>query len=126
MISVKYWYALTNYFGLGDSFQGGPRVDTNGSSYVEANGTYDLGDGWGLAGHVGLQSVRNSRQFADVTGKALSHTVGRLQGRARRRTRRLGGRRRHRRDVKKDYFGTATSFEAGGKLRPLVSVSKTF
>ena len=27
---------------------------------------------------------------------------------------------------KKNFFGTATSLEAGGKVRPLVSVSKTF
>jgi uncharacterized protein (TIGR02001 family) len=124
--SIKYWYGVTNYFGLGDSFQGGPEVDTKGSGYLEANGTYDLGDGWGLVGHVGIQYVKNNTQFVDVTGNTLSHSVvdykvgatkdfsGWVVGLA------VVG------TSKKNYFGTATSLEAGGKVRPLASVSKTF
>ncbi len=124
--SIKYWYALTNYFGLGDRFEGGPHIDTSGSGYVEGNGTYDLGDGWGLVAHVGWQYVRNNEKFTDVTGAQLSHSVVDW---------RIGATK----DVygwtaalnvvgttKKNYFGTATSLEAGGKVRPLASFSKTF
>jgi uncharacterized protein (TIGR02001 family) len=125
-VSVKYWYALTNYFGLGDRFQGGPHIDTNGSGYVEANGTYDLGDGWGLAAHVGLQYIKNNTQFVDVDGNTLSHSVVDYKVGA---TKDLSGWVVAAGVVgtsKKKYFGTATSLEAGGKVRPLVSVSKTF
>jgi uncharacterized protein (TIGR02001 family) len=125
-LSVKYWYGVTNYFGLGDSFQGSQKIDTKGSGYVEGNGTYDLGDGWGLVGHVGYQYVKNNSQFVDVNGNTLSHSVidykvggtkdfsGWVVGLA------VVG------TTKKSYFGTATSLEAGGKVRPLASVSKTF
>lgn len=43
-LTAKYSYAVTDYFSLPDS---------KGSSYLELNGNYDLGDGWGINGHVG-------------------------------------------------------------------------
>lgn len=125
-VSVKYWYAVTNYFGLGDRFQGGDEVDTKGSSYLEANGTYDLGEGWGLAGHVGVQFVHNNNRFVDVDGNTLSHSVVDWKAGV---TKDLSGWVVSLGAVgtsKKKYFGTATSFEAGGKTRVLASVSRTF
>ncbi len=123
--SVKYWYGLTNFFGLGDSFQGGPEVDTSGSGYVDLNGTYDLGDGWGVLGHAGWQYIHNNNQFTDTDGNTLSRSVwdwkvgvtkdlsGWILG--------LGavGTTKHK------YFGTS-SLEAGGKVRAIGWVSKTF
>lgn len=125
-VSIKYWYAVTNYFGLGDSFQGTRAVDTNGSGYVEANGAYHLGDGWGLIGHVGYQYVRNNLAFVDVTGRTLPHSVVDYKVGA---TKDLSGWLLALGVVgsaKKNYFGTATSFEAGGKVRLLASISTTF
>jgi len=123
--SIKYWYATTNYFGLGDSFAGGPSVDTKGSSYVDVNGSYDLGDGWGIVAHYGLQSIHNHGQFVDTNGNTLSKNVSDWK---------IGGTK----DLagwlvgvsvigtsKKEYFGTS-SFEAGGKTKVLGSVSRTF
>jgi uncharacterized protein (TIGR02001 family) len=125
--SIKYWYAVSNYFGLGDApLSGGNEIDTNGSGYLEGNATYDLGDNFGLVGHVGYQYVKNNSKFTDVTGATLPHSVidwkvgvtkdfsGWVVGIAAVGT------------SKKNYFGTATTLEAGGKVRPLVSVSKTF
>ena len=125
-ISAKYWYATTNYFGLGDSFFGSREIDTNGSSYIEVNATYDLGDGWGLLGHYGLQTIKNHGQFTDVEGRPLSHTVGDYKAGV---TKDFSGWVVGLSVVgttKKAYFGTATSFEAGGKVRALASVAKTF
>ena len=125
-ISAKYWYATTNYFGLGDSFLDGPGVSTKGSSYFELNATYDLGDGWGLVGHVGLQSIHNHGQFTDINGNPLAKNVTDYKVGV---TKDLSG------WVigvgvvgtsRKEYFGTATSFEAGGKVRAVASVSRTF
>ncbi len=122
---MKYWYGLTNYFGLGDSFQGGPSVDTKGSSYFEVNATYDLGSGWGLVGHYGLQSIHNHDRFTDVNGNTLSKNVGDYKVGV---TKDLSGWVVGAAVVgtsKKNYFGT-TALEAGGKTKLLVQVSKTF
>lgn len=43
-LTVKYSYAVTDYFSL---------PETSGTSYLELNGAYDLGNGWGVNGHVG-------------------------------------------------------------------------
>ena len=56
-LSAKYSYATSSHF-IG--WQGGPAFneDTKGSSYLELNAAYDLGNGWGLSGHVGHQKVK--------------------------------------------------------------------
>lgn len=48
-ISLKYSYAITDYFGAKTATGGG----TKGSSYIDLSANYDLGDGWGVNGHVG-------------------------------------------------------------------------
>ena len=125
-ISLKYWYATTNYFGLGDRFLGSPHINTKGSSYFEVNANYDLGAGWGLVGHYGLQSIHNHQQFTDVKGGTLSKNVGDYKFGV---TKDFSGWVVGGSVVgtsKKEYFGTATSLEGAGKTRLLVSVSKTF
>ena len=124
-VSVKYWYATTNYFGLGDSFQGSREIDTDGSSYAEINLSYDLGGGWGVLGHYGLQSIHNHGQFTNTNGDPLSSNVGDWKVGA---TKDLAGWVLGVSVIgttRKEYFGTS-SFEAGGKTRVLGSVSKTF
>jgi uncharacterized protein (TIGR02001 family) len=58
-LTLKYSNAIsTNFIG----WQGGPATDkrTGGSDYIELNAAYDLGDGWGISGHMGNQKVKNS------------------------------------------------------------------
>ena len=58
-LTLKYSQAVSkNFIG----WYGGPLYDqdTRGSSYLELNATYDLGDGWGISGHIGDQKVKNS------------------------------------------------------------------
>jgi len=43
-VSLKYSQAVSDYFGTPGS---------KNSHYLDLSGTYDLGDGWGLTGHVG-------------------------------------------------------------------------
>ena len=43
-LSLKYSYAVTDYFALPDS---------KGTSYLDLSGNFDLGGGWGINGHVG-------------------------------------------------------------------------
>jgi uncharacterized protein (TIGR02001 family) len=56
-LNVKYSYATSRYF-MG-WYNGNNLNDSKGSGYLEANGSFDLGDGWGLTAHLGHQSVAN-------------------------------------------------------------------
>lgn len=59
-LTLKYSYAVTDYFSLPDS---------KGSSYLELNGSYDLGNGWGVNGHVGhLYAKDYDYAFAAANG----------------------------------------------------------
>jgi len=57
-LTAKYSYATSSHF-IG--WAGGTGYDqkTRGSDYLELNGAYDLGNGWGISGHVGHQKVKN-------------------------------------------------------------------
>ena len=49
-LSLKYSHALTDYFAMPDS---------QGSGYLDLSANYDLGEGWGINGHVGHLNFRN-------------------------------------------------------------------
>lgn len=49
-LSAKYYYGVSDYFSL---------PDTKHSNYLDLSGTYDLGDGWGIVGHVGSFRLKN-------------------------------------------------------------------
>jgi uncharacterized protein (TIGR02001 family) len=57
-VSVKYSYSLDDYFSLRGTGNDNGK-DTKGTSYLEANLNYDLGNGWGLNGHVGQLYAKN-------------------------------------------------------------------
>lgn len=62
-ITVKYSQAVSKNF-IGwipvDSTGAYDTTKTSkGSNYLEINAAYDLGDGWGVSGHVGKQKVKN-------------------------------------------------------------------
>jgi uncharacterized protein (TIGR02001 family) len=60
MLSMKYSHTVSKYF-VGWGVPGGD--DSKGSNYLELNATQDLGNGWGLLGHVGHQKVEH---FSDA------------------------------------------------------------
>lgn len=49
-ISVRYFHATSDYFSL---------PGTKGSNYLDVSATYDLGNGWGVTGHVGSFRLKN-------------------------------------------------------------------
>ena len=49
-LSLKYYRAIDDYFSM---------PDTKGTSYVDLSANYDLGDGWGVNGHVGRLNYKN-------------------------------------------------------------------
>ena len=60
-LSLKYNYSFDDYFSLRgvDSAGAFTGQDTKGSNYWDLSATYDLGDGWGINGHVGRLTVKN-------------------------------------------------------------------
>jgi uncharacterized protein (TIGR02001 family) len=60
-LSAKYSYAFSkNIFG----WTGTNGEKTRGSDYLELNGNFDLGNGWGVLGHIGHQKIKN---FSDAS-----------------------------------------------------------
>ena len=55
-LTLKYSHTLSKYFV---AWAGDNGEKTRGSNYIELNADYDLGNGWGIAGHVGHQKVKN-------------------------------------------------------------------
>jgi uncharacterized protein (TIGR02001 family) len=49
-ISLKYSHAVSDYFST---------PSTKNSNYIDLSANYDLGDGWGINGHVGHLSFHN-------------------------------------------------------------------
>lgn len=58
-LTAKYSHVVSSNF-IG--WAGGPALDqkTGGSNYFELNAAYDMGNGWGISGHLGNQKVKNS------------------------------------------------------------------
>lgn len=56
-VSLKYSHTVSDRFVGWSTAIGGK---TKGSYYLDLSGTYDLGGGWGLLGHVGYQDVKGN------------------------------------------------------------------
>jgi uncharacterized protein (TIGR02001 family) len=115
-VSLKYYHSTTKFFALGK----GTSVDTKGSQYLDLGVAYDLGDGFGINGHVGWQKVKNFKQLGakddaytdyrlgvtkDLSGWVLGATLVATS--------------------KKEFFTTGEGEDAG-KSRVVFSVTKTF
>jgi uncharacterized protein (TIGR02001 family) len=57
-LTLKYSHSTTALFGWGKT--GNALDKTTGSGYLELNAAYDLGDGWGINGHIGHQKVKGN------------------------------------------------------------------
>lgn len=71
--TVKYSHAISeNFIGWVPNNAAGnlPNKDSKGSNYLELNAAYDLGDGWGISGHVGHQKVHGVNDWATGTHDA--------------------------------------------------------
>ncbi len=62
-VSLKYYYSMDDYFSLRGWDKTGTSTgkSTKGTSYIDLSATYDLGDGWGINGHVGHLSADNMK-----------------------------------------------------------------
>ena len=61
-LSLKYNYSVDDYFSLRgwDSTGTSTGKTTRGTGYLDLSANYDLGNGWGVNGHVGRLSLKNS------------------------------------------------------------------
>jgi uncharacterized protein (TIGR02001 family) len=57
-ISLKYSHAISDYFSA---------PGTKNSHYLDLSANYDLGDGWGINGHVGSFKLKNFDTGADFS-----------------------------------------------------------
>lgn len=59
-LSAKYSFVTSKYFvGWFGVDAAGNELKTQGSGYFEVNGSFDVGNGWGIAAHAGHQTVKN-------------------------------------------------------------------
>ncbi|MCF8179377.1 MAG: TorF family putative porin [Sulfuritalea sp.] len=70
-LTVKYSQSTGALFGWAQT--AGVLQKTTGSGYLEANAALDLGNGWGLGGHVGHQTVKG-RSTASYTDYKIGVT----------------------------------------------------
>lgn len=59
IVTAKVNYVVSDHF-VGWGSETDPFAKTRGSYYADLSATYDLGDGWGVLGHVGYQSVKDN------------------------------------------------------------------
>lgn len=60
-LTLKYSHTISNHFV---AWAGPTGEKTRGSGYLELSAEYDIGDGWGISGHIGRQRVKN---FGDAS-----------------------------------------------------------
>jgi uncharacterized protein (TIGR02001 family) len=70
-LSVKYFYAFSNFFGLE-----GPGIDTKGSQYLDLSGNFDLGGGLALVAHAGYQKIKNYKDLGGLKDSVWDYKLG--------------------------------------------------
>lgn len=71
-LSAKLYYPISDFFSAEDIVDDG---EAGGSYYVDLSGTYDLGSGFGLVGHVGYQKLKGSAKLTESDGDRKSNYV---------------------------------------------------
>jgi len=74
-LTLKYSHVISAGF-IGWGGGAGFNENTRGSNYLELNASYDLGDGWGVGGHVGSQKVKNFSNAVYATADYTDWNLG--------------------------------------------------
>lgn len=61
-LTAKFNYAVTNFFGAPDS---------NGSWYLNVAAAHDFGNGWGVNGAIGYQSLKGGAKVTQINGSVV-------------------------------------------------------
>lgn len=65
-VGVKYFHAVTDFFGFSDS---------KNSYYIDGSFTYDLGSGFVLGAHVGYQKLKGGARVMEIGSASLRNSV---------------------------------------------------
>ena len=65
-VSVKYSHAVSDFFGVKDS---------KNSWYLEGNGTYEIGNGFSIIGHLGYQKLKNNARIIQIGSTSLTDSI---------------------------------------------------
>jgi uncharacterized protein (TIGR02001 family) len=129
-LTLKYSHSTTALFGWAKT---GTALDkTKGSGYLELNAAYDLGDGWGINGHVGRQKIKGNSDasYSDyklgVTKDVGFGTVGLAYWATNAKDNCAGNAAATASDVYCFVNNNGTSAYSAGKSRALLSFTKTF
>lgn len=66
-VSLKYYHSIGDYFSV---------PETKGTGYLDLSASFDLGEGWGINGHVGSLAYKNYRSGAGDNGKYTDWKLG--------------------------------------------------
>lgn len=129
-LTLKYSHSTTALFGWPKS---GTLTDkTRGSGYLELNAAYDLGNGWGVNGHLGRQKVKGNSDasYSDfklgVTKDVGFGTVGLAYWTTNAKDNCSGNAMASPSDVYCFVNHSGTSAYSAGKSRALLTFTKTF
>jgi uncharacterized protein (TIGR02001 family) len=64
--SLKYSHAISDFFGVADS---------KNSWYLDGSGSYDLGNGLALVGHVGYQKLRGNARVVEINSTEARDSI---------------------------------------------------
>jgi len=64
--SLKYSHAVSDFFGVDDS---------KGSYYLDGSGSYDLGSGFALVGHIGYQKLKKNARVVEINSTELRDSI---------------------------------------------------
>jgi uncharacterized protein (TIGR02001 family) len=65
-VSFKYSHSISDFFGIDDS---------KNSWYLEGNGTYEIGSGFALVGHVGYQKLKRNARIIEMGSTTLTDSI---------------------------------------------------
>lgn len=77
-LTLKYSHTVSSHFvgWYGGQAGGDITKKTRGSGYLELNASYDLGNGWGVTGHLGHQKVKNYVSVGDTNASYTDWKLG--------------------------------------------------
>ena len=65
-VSIKYSHSISDFFGVNDS---------KNSWYLEGNGSYEIGNGLAIVGHLGYQKLKHNARVIEMGSASLEDSI---------------------------------------------------
>ncbi len=69
-VTAKVYFPIGDFFSAQKNFGG---KNASGSIYVDLSGSYDLGSGFGLIGHLGYQNLSGAAKLSQINSSKLAN-----------------------------------------------------